>query len=210
MESKKISLVVISAPSGCGKDTVAQRVCARMPSVGTSISCTTRAKRMLKSGEMEQDGKDYYFLTQEAFEEKLSSGGFLEYARYAGELYGTPRSEMERLSAEGKDIFLLIVEEKGAAQVKAADPTATTIFLLPPSAQELRRRLEGRGSDSAEKVEKRMAQNVVQMKMAYFYDYVVMNDDLDAAVEQVVHILEAVRCRTSVCRGLIDRVNETF
>ena len=102
------------------------------------------------------------------------------------------------------------MEEKGAAQVKAAYPTATTIFLLPPSAQELRRRLEGRGSDSAEKVEKRMAQNVVQMKMAYFYDYVVMNDDLDAAVEQVVHILEAVRCRTSVCRGLIDRVNETF
>ena len=125
-------------------------------------------------------------------------------------MYGTPRSEMERLVKDGKDIFLLIIEEKGAAQVKAADPTATTIFLLPPSAEELRKRLEGRGSDTPEKVAKRMAENSIQMKFAYFYDFVVTNDDLDEAVEKVIHILEAVRCRTTLHRAEIDRVNETF
>ena len=111
---------------------------------------------------------------------------------------------------DGNNIIILNIENQGAAQIKATDPTSVSIFILPPSAQELRRRLVDRKSETLEQVEKRMAKGKEQMLMAYAYDYVVMNDDLDAAVEDVVHIISTVRRRTMLNKELIDQINATF
>jgi len=204
------SLVVISAPSGCGKDTIIERVCQRLDGIGVSISCTTRAPRPKSDGSYEQQGVDYFFIKRPEFEERICQNGFLEYANNKGDLYGTPRSYVEKLRDEGNDIIILNIENQGAAQIKATDPTAVSIFILPPSAQELRRRLVDRKSETPEQVEKRMTKGKEQMQMAYAYDYIVMNDDLDAAVEDVVHIISTVRRRTMLHKELVDQINATF
>ena len=204
------SLVIISGPSGCGKDTIIEKVLQRMSGIGVSISCTTRSPRKKGKNSMEQHGVDYFFVSQEEFAERIHANGFLEYANNKGDFYGTPRDYVEKLYKDGNDIVLLNIENLGAAQVKAIEPTVVSIFILPPSAQELRRRLIGRKTEPMDKVEKRYQKGMEQMQMAYVYDYAVMNDDLDTAVEQVVHILQAVRCRTMLHKELIDRVNATF
>jgi len=208
--SKASSLVVISAPSGCGKDTIIEKVCRRLDGIGVSISCTTREPRPKNDGSYEQHGIDYFFIKRSEFEERISQNGFLEYANNKGDLYGTPRSYVEKLHDAGKDIIILNIENQGAAQIKATDPTAVSIFILPPNAQELRRRLVERKSETPEQVEKRMAKGKEQVQMAYVYDYVVMNDDLDTAVEAVIHIISTVRRRTMLHKELIDRINATF
>lgn len=208
---KKVSsLVVISAPSGCGKDTIIEKICQRLDGIGVSISCTTRDPRPKSDGSYEQHGVDYFFIKRPEFEERIYQNGFLEYASNKGDLYGTPRGYVEKLRDEGNDIIILNIENQGAAQIKATDPTAVSIFILPPSAQELRRRLVDRKSETPEQVEKRMEKGKEQMRMAYAYDYVVMNDDLDAAVEDVVHIISTVRRRTMLHKELIDQINATF
>lgn len=210
MEANRATLVVISAPSGCGKDTIIEKVCQRLDGIGVSISCTTREPRPKSDGIFEHDGLDYFFINRPEFEERISQNGFLEYANNKGDLYGTPRAYVEKLCDEGNDIIILNIENQGAAQIKATDPTAVSIFILPPSAQELRRRLVDRKSETPAQVEKRMAKGKEQMQMAYAYDYVVMNDSLDAAVEDVVHIISTVRRRTMLHKELIDRINATF
>lgn len=204
------SLVVISAPSGCGKDTIIEKVCQRLEGIGVSISCTTRHPRPKSDGSYEQHGVDYFFIKHPEFEERVSQNGFLEYANNKGDLYGTPRAYVEKLRDEGNDIIILNIENQGAAQIKATDPTAVSIFILPPSAHELRRRLVDRKSETPEQVEKRMTKGKEQMQMAYAYDYVVMNDDLNAAVDDVVHIICTVRRRTMLHKELIDQINATF
>lgn len=204
------SLVVISAPSGCGKDTTIERVCQRMQGIGVSISCTTRDPRPKSDGSYEQHGVDYFFIKRPEFEERIGQNGFLEYANNKGDLYGTSRAYVNKLQDEGNDIIILNIENQGAAQVKAIDPTAVSIFILPPSAQELRRRLIDRKSETPEQVEKRMAKGKEQMQMAYIYDYVVMNDNLEDAVDDVVHIISTVRRRTMLHKELIDQINATF
>lgn len=210
MGSDKVSFVVISAPSGCGKDTIIEKVCRRLDGIGVSISCTTRKPRPKNDGSYEQHGVDYFFIKRPEFEEHISQNGFLEYANNKGDLYGTPRAYVEKLRDDGNDIIIPNIENQGAAQIKATDPTAVSIFILPPSAQELRRRLVDRKSETLEQVEKRMAKGKEQMQMAYAYDYVVMNDDLVAAVEDVVHIICTVRRRTMLHKELIDQINATF
>lgn len=204
------SLVIISAPSGCGKDTIIERVCRRLDGVGVSISCTTRPPRPKTDGTYEQHGVEYFFVGRPEFEEGVSRGGFLEHAEKNDELYGTPREYVEKLFAEGKDVVILNIEDQGMREIRKLEPDAVSIFILPPSAQEVRRRLINRKSEPMEKMERRMADNVLQMPTAHEYDYVVLNDDLERAVEDVIHIISAVRCRTMLHRGLIDRVNETF
>lgn len=208
--NKAPSLVVISAPSGCGKDTIIERVCQRMQGIGVSISCTTRDPRPKSDGSYEQHGVEYFFIKRSEFEDRICQNGFLEYANNKGDLYGTPRAYVEKLQDEGNDIIVLNIENQGAAQVKAIDPTAVSIFILPPSAQELRRRLIDRKSETPEQVEKRMAKGKEQMQMAYIYDYVVMNDNLEDAVEDVVHIISTVRRRTMMHKELVDQINKTF
>jgi len=210
MDQRHLSLIVISAPSGCGKDTIIERVCQRMQGIGVSISCTTRDPRPKSDGSYEQHGVDYFFIKRPEFEERICQNGFLEYANNKGDLYGTPRDYVEKLQDEGNDIIVLNIENQGAAQVKAIDPTAISIFILPPSAQELRRRLINRKSETPEQVEKRMAKGKEQMQMAYIYDYVVMNDNLEDAVDDVVHIISTVRRRTMLHKELIDQINATF
>ena len=210
MNNNYASLVIISAPSGCGKDTIIERVCQRLDGIGVSISCTTRKARKKKDGTYEQYGVDYFFIEKPEFEARIQEDGFLEYADVKDDLYGTPRTYVKKLISDGCDIIILNIENEGAAQVKAADPDAVSIFILPPSAQELRRRLVDRNSETPEQIERRMLKSTEQMKMAYDYDYVVMNNNLETAVEDVVHIICTVRRRTMLHKELIDQINETF
>ena len=206
----KSNLIIISAPSGCGKDTIIEKVCQRLSEIGVSISCTTRKARKKKDGTYEQHGVDYFFIEKPEFEARIQENGFLEYADVKGDLYGTPRAYVEKLISDGNDVIILNIENEGAAQVKIANPDAVSVFILPPSAQELRRRLVDRKSEKPEQIERRMLKSIEQMKTAYNYDYVVLNDDLEVAVEDVVHIICAVRCRTMLHKELINQINATF
>lgn len=206
----KCSLVIISAPSGCGKDTIIEKVCQRLNGIGISISCTTRKARQKKDGSYEQHGVDYFFMEKPEFEARIRENGFLEYADVKGDLYGTPRVYVEKLISDGNNVIILNIENEGAAQVKAANPDAVSIFILPPSAQELRRRLVERNSETTEQIEKRMIKSAEQMKAAYSYDYVVLNDDLEVAVQEVIYIISAVRKRTTLHKALLDQINATF
>ena len=204
------NLVIISAPSGCGKDTIIEKVCQRLGGIGVSISCTTRKARQKKDGTYEQHGVDYFFIDKPEFEARIRENGFLEYADVKGDLYGTPRAYVEKLISDGNDVIILNIENDGAAQVKAAHPDAVSIFILPPSAQELRRRLVDRKSETPEQIERRMLKSTEQMKTAYSYDYVILNDNLEAAVQDAVHIICTVRRRTMLHKELIDQINATF
>ncbi len=206
--NKKMT-VVISGPSGVGKGTIVSEVLSRMKDVGVSISSTTRAPRPRQDGTMEENGKEYFFLTHEAFEEKLAEQGFLEHAYVHGNYYGTSRDYVEELKREDKDVILEI-EMQGAMQVRADDPETVSIFILPPERDELRARLVGRGSETEEAVEKRMKDAAGQMAMAYGYDYVVVNDDLETAVADVIGIIRAARHRTYLNKPLLDQINKTF
>lgn len=167
MSEKPTNLVIISAPSGCGKDTIIEKVCQRLDGIGVSISCTTRKARQKKDGTYEQHGVDYFFIEKPEFEASIRENGFLEYADVKGDLYGTPRAYVEKLINDGNDIIILNIENDGAAQVKATNPDAVSIFILPPSARELRRRLVDRKSETPEQIERRMIKSTEQMKTAY-------------------------------------------
>ena len=208
MNAEYTNLVIISAPSGCGKDTIIEKACQRLAGIGVSISCTTRKARQKNDGTYEQHGVDYFFMEKSEFEECIPRDKFLEYANVKGDLYGTSRAYIEKLQNDGNDVIILNIENDGAAQVKATNPDAVSIFILPPSAQELLRRLVDRKSETPEQIERRMAKSTEQMKTAY--DYVVMNDDLETAVQDVVHIICTVRRRTMLHRKLIDQINATF
>lgn len=210
MNGKPTNLVIISAPSGCGKDTIIEKVTQRLGGIGVSISCTTREARRKKDGAYEQHGVDYFFIEKPEFEARIREDGFLEYADVEGDLYGTSRAYVEKLISDGNDVIILNIENEGAAQVRATNPDAVSIFILPPSAQEVRRRLVERQSETPEQIEKRMIKSTEQMKTAYNYDYVVLNDDLETAVRDVVHIICAVRCRTRLHNELITQVHATF
>lgn len=204
------TLAIISAPSGCGKDTIIERVLDRLPDAALSISHTTRPPRPREGGGMEQHGVDYFFVDRAAFAEQVQSGEMLEHAEIHGELYGTSREGVRALADRGCSLIILNIETRGAMQLKAAEPTAVTIFILPPDADELRGRLVRRGTDTPEQIEKRMSEAPAQVKMAYAYDHIVMNDDLDAAVDEVARILRDARLRMFRNRQLIREVYESF
>ena len=178
------SLVVISATSGCGKDTIIEKVCQRLDGIGVSISCTTRDPRPKSDGNYEQHGVDYFFINRSEFEERICQIGFLEYANNKGDLYGTPRSYVLKLLDEGVSVILEI-DLQGAIQVKERMPESVSIFILPPSFEELESRLRGRGTETPEKIEKRLAAAKYEMEMAYTYDYRIVNDNLEEAYQQL-------------------------
>ena len=185
--NKKGILIVVSAPSGCGKSTILARLMDRWNDLRFSISATTRAPR----GD-EQDGKEYYFVTEEKFAEMIEAGEFLEYAEYSTFHYGTPRTPVVRQLEEGHDVYLDI-EVKGAMQVKEQYPEALLIFLMPPSLAELRRRLISRGTDSMEVIERRLRTAEFELGFRDRFDFVVVNDALDRAVEEVAGLIVAYR-----------------
>lgn len=182
---KQGRLIVISGPSGTGKGSIIKKVMERWPAAEFSISMTTRGKR-----EGEEHGVHYYFATREEFEATIEDGGFLEWADVFGNYYGTPKAPVEKRLAEGADI-ILDIDIQGAMNVRKAMPGAVLIFILPPSMKELRRRLEHRGTDAQDVIEKRLAKALTEIGTAREYDYVVVNDDLDVAAEQVLSIVQA-------------------
>ncbi|WP_041853877.1 guanylate kinase [Thermobacillus composti] len=182
-------LIVLSGPSGVGKGTVCRALRRMMPELVYSVSATTRAPR---AGEAE--GVDYYYKTREQFQEMIERGALLEYAEYVGNLYGTPREPVERTIAEGKDIILEI-DVKGALQVKRNYPEGVFIFLLPPSLDELRQRISGRGTETAAVIDTRMSEASREIGMITEYDYAVVNDEIEAACRRIQSIITAEHCR---------------
>ena len=189
---KKGLLFVISGPSGTGKGTVMKHL-LETGEYFYSVSATTRAPRP-----EDKEGVTYYFVTREAFEEKIASGEMLEYAEYSGNYYGTPKSAVEKALSEGKNVILEI-ETKGALQVREKMPEAVLIFILPPDIKTLRARLEGRGTESAEVIDLRMAQVKREVALVGSYDYAVVNENGKAkeAAEEIMLIARAERLRTS-------------
>lgn len=177
-------LFVVSGPSGVGKGTLLKLVLPTLPNVLYSISVTTRPPR-----QNEVDGRDYFFVTEEEFKRMIEEGEFLEWAEVYGHLYGTPRRWVERKLAEGFDVVLEI-DVQGAMQVKEKCSEAVLIFILPPSMEELRRRIEGRALDSHEEIEKRMSKAEWEMSFKDKFDYQIVNDDLNEAAKKLRSILQ--------------------
>jgi len=180
MIKKKGVLFVISGPSGVGKGTINKMLFDEFDGrVAFSVSATTRGPR-----EGEVDGTHYFFISRQEFENRIANNEFLEHAEYAGNCYGTPRSYVLKLLEEGVSVILEI-DLQGAVQVKERMPESVSIFILPPSFEELESRLRGRGTETEEKIEKRLAAAKHEMDMAHTYDYRIVNDDLEDAYRQL-------------------------
>ncbi len=194
-------LVVVSAPSGCGKDTVVAKVLERMPGKGfLSVSMTTRAMR---PGETQ--GVEYIFVSKEEFLKHIEDGDMLEYATYGSNMYGTPIKPVKDMLKSGKVVFL-IIEVEGGGNVKRAFPDATKIFIMPPSMQELERRLRGRNTDSEEAICNRLEIAKRELLRAEEYDFVVENNELDKAVDDVLTIIRAQQLRIEKMKNNIKEV----
>ena len=181
------NLFIVSAPSGAGKSSLVKALLERDPAIRLSISYTTRAPR---PGEV--DGEHYHFVSQEGFQERLGRGEFLESAEVYGNYYGTSQPWIEAERAAGRDI-LLEIDWQGAAQVRRLVPDVVSIFILPPSIEELRRRLQGRNSDGEAVIARRMAAAREDISHCLAFDYLVVNDRFDEAVDDLVAIVRAQR-----------------
>jgi guanylate kinase len=184
-------LLVLSAPSGGGKSSIARNLLQGRDDLGYSVSATTRPLR-----EGERDGVDYHFLSREEFLRRREAGEFLESATYGGHLYGTLRSEIERIFAAGRHA-VLDIEIQGARQIRASFPNSLHLFVLPPSAEVLIGRLRGRNTEPPEVVRERVTRAAEELEAVVEYDYVVVNQDLVIAVAQVAAILDAEARRVS-------------
>ncbi|MBQ7655569.1 MAG: guanylate kinase [Clostridia bacterium] len=190
-EERKCMLIVISGPSGVGKGTIFSRLLASDPSLTFSVSATTRAPR---TGET--DGVDYFFITDEQYQELVAQDAFLEHATVHGHSYGTLKSQIEEKLSKGLNV-VLDIDPQGAKQVIAQWPECVSIFLLPPSYQKLRERLYGRNTDASEEIERRLKNAKGEIEQAGMYQYAVVNDDLQLALSQVSAIIAAEKQRTS-------------
>lgn len=179
---KKGKLIVISGASGVGKGTVLGIMMEKRKDLSFSVSATTRPPR---PGEI--DGVHYYFISREKFEDMIATGEFLEYDAHAANYYGTPRAQAEEKQSHGP--VLLDIEPKGAKQVKEKAPDAVLIFIMPPSVQELERRLRGRGDTSEEQIQMRMERATWEMEQRVWYDHVVVNDDPERCAQEILKII---------------------
>lgn len=197
--NKKGLLIVMSGPSGTGKGTVCEEL-KKDESVFVSVSMTSRNIR-----ENEIDGVTYYYTTPEKFEDMIENGKMLEWAKYNGNYYGTPREAVEKMLDEGKNV-LLEIEVQGALQVKKSFSEAVLIFVVPPSIEVLRQRLVDRGRESVEEIEKRIETAKWEITKADEYNYIVVNDDLSVCVNDVFDIIRAEKHRTDKNKELIDNL----
>lgn len=177
-------LVILSAPSGCGKDTVFKKLCSKRNDCVESISATTRKPR-----EGEEEGVNYFFKTEKEFEELIDNHGLLEYARYNNSYYGTPVAGVEKAIKDGKICFL-IIDVQGAKNIMKMRPDSVSIFLLPPSIEILEKRLNNRQTNDPEDIKRRMELARDEIANSSLYKYNVVNDDLDVAVNEISRILD--------------------
>lgn len=189
MNNEKGVLFVISGPSGSGKSTVLKQVFAALPRHYFSVSATTRSPR---PGEV--DGKDYHFITRDEFEKMIREDKLLEHAKYVDNYYGTPSEPIDRNIEEGTDVFLDI-EVQGHAQIKAKRPDSVSVFIAPPSLEELEKRLRGRSTDTEEAIAGRLSTARRELAQAGEYDYIVINDKVDIAASEILSIVSAEKCR---------------
>lgn len=194
-------LLILSSPSGAGKTTITRALLAARDDLGFSISATTRPPRP-----GERDGVDYHFLSREEFERRREAGAFLEWAEYGGHRYGTLVAEVERIQTEGRHV-ILDIEVQGARQIRERRTDVVSIFILPPSAEELMARLGGRGTTRPADLERRLRRAVAELDEALGYDYLVVNDDRTQAVAEVAAIVDAESRRTSRQLTLVDTVH---
>ncbi len=184
-------LFVVSAPSGAGKTSLCQELVTRLPDVRYSVSCTTRRPR---PGEVESC--HYHFVDEATFRSMITEGAFLEWAEVYGNLYGTPRAPIQEWIAQGSDV-LLDIDQQGARQIRRHEPEALSIYILPPSLDVLRRRLEDRKGDAPEEITRRLKKAKDEVTHYHEYRYVIINDDLKYSVRQLEAIVLAERTRTS-------------
>ena len=187
--NEKGKLIVISGPSGAGKSTVVFKAIEGKDNVCFSTSVTTRKPR---PGEV--DGKEYFFVDLDRFREMVENDELLEHAEYVANSYGTPRSYVEQKLSDGMDV-ILDIEVQGARQVNEKMPDAVKVFIIPPSMDELKHRLESRGTDTARAIEARLIRARQEYQEADFYDYIIVNDDADKAAGELSAIMTAERCR---------------
>lgn len=184
-------LVVLSGPSGVGKNTLLNAVLPVVPDLHYSVSATTRAPR---PGEVH--GRDYFFVSDEEFDEMVRQGRLLEWAEFVGRRYGTPRDYIERCLEDGLTV-IMDIDIQGARQIRAKMPEAILVFLWPPSLQELSRRIYGRAQDSEKAITRRLSWARQELEAVSDYDYVIVNDDLERAASELQSIVLAERCRVS-------------
>ena len=195
-------MLVLSSPSGAGKSTIARALLERDPHIAMSVSCTTRLPR---PGEV--DGKDYHFVSVEHFQQMVAAGEFLEHARVFDNYYGTPRQPVEQALASGRDV-LFDIDWQGTQQLgDNARDDLVTIFILPPSLEELERRLRSRAQDTEEVVKKRMSKAGDEMSHWFEYDYILLNTEVDRSITRVQSILDSERLRRRRQVGMADFVN---
>jgi guanylate kinase len=197
-------LLVVSAPSGTGKTTVVERLVQVTPDLALSRSYTSRS---IRTGET--DGIDYNFITRTRFEEMVAADAFLEWADVFGNLYGTSADDAERQLAAGRDL-VLVIDVQGARQVRARCPGTVGVFVLPPSYDVLERRLRGRSKDSEAAMQRRLRTARDEVAAFVEYDYVVVNDELDACVDRLRAVLTAERARLRSMRGAAEEIVATF
>lgn len=197
-------LVILSGFSGAGKGTVVNALMQRYDNYAISVSVTTRDPRP-----GEKEGVSYFFKTEDEFRGMIDRGELLEYARYVDHYYGTPVAYVDRKLEEGKDVILEI-EIQGAEKVRAQRPDAVMIFVTPPSAEELRRRLTGRGTESQEVIDARMRRAAEEAAGMQEYDYILVNDDLDDCVEQLHQLIQAQHMASSHQKAFIDYIRSSL
>lgn len=201
MNTKGI-LIVVSGFSGSGKGTIMKELLNKYNNYALSVSATTRPPR-----EGEQNGREYFFKTREEFEKMIAQDELIEYAKYVNNYYGTPKIYVEEQLAKGKDVILEI-EIQGALKVKEKFPDTLLLFITPPSVEELKRRLIGRGTETIEVIEQRMRRAIEESDKMEFYDYFVVNDNLEECVDQLHEIIQSEHKRSSRNREFAETIKK--